>query len=161
MEHMSSAEKEKFLYELRWDPVFRNEILEGLSESIDMRSEIVDKAMRECENQLESQTEKFIEDASDAVYDDIMEKVLSDFKEEVIDKVIENVQDKIINVFKEQMSDNKSGLKESIVCSIVEQLASECLNLGEKEKLKKKVHQEMINKRSFRGDLLDLDLDDE
>jgi len=141
---MTHDEKHNFIEELKWDPLFRDELFNVLFDHGDLSviSEVVHNKYRY----------SIMDDISERFADGMRE----DIKEMIRDEKYEAVKDLKETILQKLLAE-KEEIKKDIIQEVVMELARELLSVAEKEIIKNKVQKEMMKLRSYRSDLLDFD----
>jgi len=142
---MTHDEKHSFIEELKWEPLFRDELFNVIFNHGDLSS-VISEAVHDKYRY--------------SIMDDISDR-FSDGMRKDINEVIEKEKYEAVKDLKETMLHKllaeKKDIKKDIIQGMIRDLARDLLSVEEREKIKKDVQKEMMKLRAYRSDLLDLD----
>jgi len=139
---MTEEEKLKFLNTLKWDSFFRDEVTNSVFENSECERIVKRVIMNE-----------FDSSYRDEVVDEVTERIANTIDEDKVDELEQTLIDNITN----EILSRKGGIETRVIEKAINQLAADCLSLGEKEEIKKKVEKAMIKRRAYREDIIDLE----
>jgi len=145
MRKMSHEDKYDLIQEIKSDPLFREEFMEAIFQKESLNSIVSD---------IIYDTHRY------SIVDEIFDRISDYMKAELSEIIREQSRDAINSLeaaVTSKILENKEEMKDNIIQSATSRVAREILNAGEKEVIKKKVHDEMMKLRSYRSDLIDLD----
>ena len=133
---MTNKEKYEFLDSIKFDPLFRKEVVDLLIDTTELRDQVAD----------------LVSDRHYEQFKMMLTEAVSEVESEAVKDLEATFENRVILTSKHMLQD-----KDDLITSVADKVAKELLTYDGKKQLKEKVEKAMMRQRSHRPDLLDLD----